>query len=211
MKIMINYKIVKTGVIPDYEIIDNLSEEIDENIMFYDAIKKLLDKNNVFYSQIFIKDLKKLTWGKFINDERLLDEVFGGNDEDFSNLNYSLKDIQSAFKLFDNKLTIIAQELGIGGIVGNVKGIKFYINNNEKDRHEFEPHVHCKFGKEETRIRIDTLEVMKKDRPFKNSKKMKIAINCIKKYQKGLLDYYNLFAIKGDNNIRLEYKLYFSK
>ena len=94
MKIMINYKIVKTGVIPDYEIIDNLSEEIDENIMFCDAIKKLLDKNNVFYSQIFIKDLKKLTWGKFINDERLLDEVFGGNDEDFSNLNYSLKDIQ---------------------------------------------------------------------------------------------------------------------
>lgn len=209
MKIIINCKIIKTGVIPNYEIIDNLSEVVDEENMFYDTIKELLKKNDVIYSQIFIKNLKKLTWGKLIKDKELLNELCG-SDYNIECLNYSLKDLQDAFKLFDNKIIIIAQELGIGRIVGETNGIKFYINNNEKDRHEFEPHIHCKCGGEETRIRIDTLEIMKKDEQFKNTKKMRVAIEWIKKYQKGLLEFYNSFAINKGNNIKLEHTHYFN-
>ena len=57
--------------------------------------------------------------------------------------------------------------------MGEEEGIRFYINNNEKDYHQFEPHVHCEYSGEEMRIRIDTLVIMKKDKAFKNKKKVK--------------------------------------
>lgn len=85
-----------------------------------------------------------------------------------------------------------------------MQGIKFYINNNEKDRHQFEPHVHCEYAGEEMRIRIDELTIMKKDKPFKNAKKVKVALKWVKEHQSSLLKFYNEFAINNSNNIKFE-------
>ena len=177
-------------------------EKFDDDILFPNMIKRLLAKHGIKSKQIQVEDIKTITWGKLLED-RLLGYV-EGNNYYYSWLNYSLRDVNYTFHLFDNILNIIIDGPGIGGFIDEEEGIKFYINPDEKDRHEFEPHIHCEYQKEKMRIRIDTLEVMKKDKEFSKPKKVKVAKKWIKENQNALLKFYNSFAIKGDSNIKFE-------
>lgn len=203
-KLNINYNITKYEYDPDYKVtkIKNQTATYKVDTLFPKMIEEIVIKNKIKYFQIHVEDLKNNTWGKIFNEEILF--CMNGDDNHYRWLNYKIGDIQEKFKLFDKPINIIIDGLGVGGGIDEEEGIKFIINNNEKDRHEFEPHVHCKYAGEEMRIRIDTLEVMKKDKEFKNKKKVKFAKEWIRLHQDSLLKYYNEFAIKGNSNIKFE-------
>ena len=148
------------------------------------------------------ENLKSNTWGKILNED--LCNQIEGDDFHYKWLRNGIGDVQRAFHLFDNKINIVINGPGIGKFIGEEEGIRFYINNNEKDYHQFEPHVHCQYSGEEMRIRIDTLKIMKKDKAFKNKKKVKTAINWVTVHQKSLLKFYNSFVINQDNSIIFE-------
>ncbi len=198
----INYKITIYDVEGNIRVIDNLNDEFDSNRMFPDVIESIVDKNNIDHFQIYVEDLKTNTWDKVLPDD--LSSQLQYDDYHYKWLKYSLKDVQDAFHLFDNVINIVIDGPGIGRYLGEMQGIKFYINNNEKDRHQFEPHVHCEYAGEEMRIRIDELTIMKKDKPFKNTKKVKVALKWVKEHQRSLLKFYNDFAINNSNNIKFE-------
>ena len=198
----INYKITIYDVEGNVRVIDNLSDEFDSNEMFPDVIESIVDKNNIDHFQIYVEDLKTNTWDKVLPDD--LSSQLEYDDYHYKWLNYTLRDVQDAFHLFDNVINIVIDGPGIGRYLGEKQGIKFFINNNEKDRHQFEPHVHCEYAGEEMRIRIDELTIMKKYKPFKNAKKVKIALKWIKEHQRSLLKFYNEFAINNSNNIKFE-------
>lgn len=198
----INYKITIYDVEGNIRVLDNLSDEFDSNEMFPDVIESIVDKNNIDHFQIYVEYLKTNTWDKVLPDD--LSSQLEYDDYHYKWLNYTLKDVQDAFHLFDNVINIVIDGPGIGRYLGEMQGIKFYINNNEKDRHQFEPHVHCEYAGEEMRIRIDELTIMKKDKPFKNAKKVKVALKWIKEHQSSLLKFYNEFAINNSNNIKFE-------
>ena len=198
----INYKITIYDVEGNIRVIDNLNDEFDSNGMFPDVIESIVDKNNIDHFQIYVEDLKTNTWDKVLPDD--LSSQLQHDDYHYKWLNYTLKDVQDAFHLFDNVINIVIDGPGIGRYLGEMQGIKFYINNNEKDRHQFEPHVHCEYAGEEMRIRIDELTIMKKDKPFKNTKKVKVALKWVKEHQRSLLKFYNEFAINNSNNIKFE-------
>lgn len=198
----INYKITIYDVEGNIRVIDNLSDEFDSNKMFPDVIESIVDKNNINHFQIYVEDLKTNTWDKVLPDD--LSSQLAYDDYHYKWLNYTLRDVQDAFHLFDNVINIVIDGPGIGRYLGEMQGIRFYINNNEKDRHQFEPHVHCEYAGEEMRIRIDELTIMKKDKPFKNAKKVKVALKWIKEHQRSLLKFYNEFAINNSNNIKFE-------
>ena len=201
--IKINYKITIYGNKLDrVDVIDNLTEVLDYDILFSDMVEFLVKKNKISYLQIYVEKLKTLTWGKLATDDLLAYIV--GDDYHYKWLNYKIGDINSIFNLFDNIINIIIDGPGIGFEIGNKEGIKFCIGSNEKDRHRYEPHVHCKYSGEKMRIRIDTLEVMKDDKPFKNTKKFKVAKEWIKLHQKSLLNFYELFAIQGKSDINFQ-------
>lgn len=198
----INYKITIYDVEGNIRVIDNLSDEFDSNELFPDVIESIVDKNNIDHFQIYVEDLKTNTWDKVLPDD--LSSQLEYDDYHYKWLNYTLMDVQDAFHLFDNVINIVIDGPGIGRYLGEMQGIRFYINNNEKDRHQFEPHVHCEYAGEEMRIRIDELTIMKKDKPFKNAKKVKVALKWVKEHQRSLLKFYNEFAINNSNNIKFE-------
>lgn len=198
----INYKITIYDVEGNIRVIDNLNDEFDSNRMFPDVIESIVDKNNIDHFQIYVEDLKTNTWDKVLPDD--LSSQLQYDDYHYKWLNYTLKDVQDAFHLFDNVINIVIDGPGIGRYLGEMQGIKFYVNNNEKDRHQFEPHVHCEYAGEEMRIRIDELTIMKKDKPFKNTKKVKVALKWVEEHQRSLLKFYNEFAINNSNNIKFE-------
>ena len=198
----INYKITIYDVEGNIRVIDNLTDEFDSNRMFPNVIESIVNKNNIDHFQIYVEYLKTNTWDKVLPDD--LSSQLQYDDYHYKWLNYTLKDVQDAFHLFDNVINIVIDGPGIGRYLGEMQGIKFYINNNEKDRHQFEPHVHCEYAGEEMRIRIDELTIMKKDKPFKNTKKVKVALKWVKEHQRSLLKFYNDFAINNSNNIKFE-------
>lgn len=198
----INYKITIYDVEGNIRVIDNLNDKFDSNEMFPDVIESIVDKNNIDHFQIYVEDLKTNTWDKVLPDD--LSSQLEYDDYHYKWLNYTLRDVQDAFHLFDNVINIVIDGPGIGRYLGEMQGIRFYINNNEKDRHQFEPHVHCEYAGEEMRIRIDELTIMKKDKPFKNTKKVKVALKWVEEHQRSLLNFYNEFAINDSNNIKFE-------
>lgn len=198
----INYKITIYDVEGNIRVIDNLSDKFDSNEIFPDVIESIVDKNNIDHFQIYVEDLKTNTWDKVLPED--LSSQLEYDDYHYKWLNYTLRDVQDAFHLFDNVINIVIDGPGIGRYLGEMQGIKFYINNNEKDRHQFEPHVHCEYAGEEMRIRIDELTIMKKDKPFKNAKKVKVALKWVNEHQSSLLKFYNEFAINNSNNIKFE-------
>lgn len=200
--ITIKYKLTIYDNDNNIKIIDNLIDNYDSNELFPNMIDSIVNKNKISNFQIYVEDLKNNTWGKILGEE--LASYCAGDDYHYKWCNYKISDIQKTFNLFDKKINIVINGPGIGILLDKKEGIRFIINNNEKDRHEFEPHVHCTYSNEEMRIRIDTLQIMKKDKEFKNKRKVKIAKDWIRKNQKALLKYYNSFAINGDSNIPLD-------
>ncbi len=201
-KINVNYKITIYDDNYNEKIIDNLHDIFDSDILFPDMVDSLARKNNINCFQIYVANLKSNTWGRILNEDLCIQ--MDGDDIKYKWLRYKVGDVQKAFNLFDNKINIVANASGFGKVMGEEEGIRFYINNNEKDYHQFEPHVHCEYSGEEMRIRIDTLVIMKKDKAFKNKKKVKKAISWVKNHQESLLKFYNSFAINEDNSIIFE-------
>ena len=193
-KINVNYRITIYDDKYNEKIIDNLYDTFDSNILFPNMVDSLVRKNNIKWFQIYVENLKSNTWGR----------IMDGDDVHYQWLRFKIGDVQKAFGLFDNQINIVVNASGLGKVMGEEEGIRFYINNNEKDYHQFEPHVHCEYSGEEMRIRIDTLVIMKKDKAFKNKKKVKKAINWVKVHQESLLKFYNSFAINEDNSIIFE-------
>lgn len=181
---------------------EEMTDLFEDNTLFPKMIESIIRKNKIKCSRIHVENLKSNTWGSIL-DQKII-EYMDGNDFYYEWFQYELRDIQNKFKLFDKTINIIIDAPGQGGYVGEQNGIKFIIHSNEKDRHEHEPHIHCIYAGEEMRVRIDTLEIMKKDKELKNKKKVKIAIKWIKENQKELLKYYNCFAIQGNDNIKFE-------
>ncbi|MCI9281196.1 MAG: DUF4160 domain-containing protein [Bacilli bacterium] len=204
-KIKIMYKIIIYDFLSENNDIiekDNLSIEINDDILFAELVEELVKMNNIsIKSQIYIKDLKEKTWGKIVSAKFL--NTIDGDSYHYRWFNYKLKDIQQTFGLFDNKIDIIIEGPGIGGYIDELEGIKFYINSNEKDRHEHDPHVHCKYSGEKTRIRIDNQEIMKGEKEFKNPKKTKVAKKWIKDNQEDLMKAYNTLNQIENNSIYL--------
>lgn len=199
--IKINYKIVVYDYTKDEFKKNEQSDMLFQiNTLFVDSIKEIAIKHHIDNEILYVKDLKTKTWGKIL-DENCINLIIG-DDYHYGWLNYKLIDIQTAFSLFDEELEIVVNGPGIGESAGIFQGITFCINNNEKDRHQFQPHVHCKYSGEEMRIRIDTLKIMKNDKPFKNKRKVRIAIAWVEQNQKYLLDYYNRFILNKDNEIK---------
>ena len=176
--------------------------EVDLNDKFPSVLRKIIKINNYSDKPYAIYDLKKMTWGIIVPLD--LYDYCEGDDYTFDWLNYTVEELDKSFELFKEPLNISIDGPGIGDVVGDSEGISFYINSNEKDRHEFEPHVHCYYGDEEMRVRIDTLEIMKGDKPFKNGKKVKKAIKYIESLQEPMLRYYKDFSIKGLSGIKFK-------
>ena len=103
-------------------------------------------------------------------------------------------------KLWYNTLIITINGPGIGGRVLEKNGVSFVIHGNERDRHEFIPHVHCFYSGEETTILIDSQELMKNSKPFKSRRKMIFAIKIIKEYKEDWKIIYNEM-MKKDSSI----------
>ena len=193
MKIKYNIIINKVS---ENKTINGLEISVRKDMLFPNLIRKILKENNIKSEFVHVDNLMTNTWKKIFSPN--LASYMSGRDYYYEWLNYRIDNIQETFKLFDQELNIVCDNGGYGGYIGGIDGIKFYIHSNEKDRHANEPHIHCKYSDEEMRIRIDTLNIMKKDKPFKNRKKLKKAILWIQNNQAELLKYYQEFAIKGN-------------
>lgn len=186
----------------DVSIRDNLLECFDGNILFPDMIKKLVRKHRICTSQISVVNLKQLTWGTLFKGD-LLDGI-NGDDFHYKWLNFRISDLQGTFGLFDSELNIVIDGPGIGAAVGSYEGIKFIIKANEKDRHAYEPHVHCEYSGESLRLLIKNSQIMKNDKPFKNYKKFKKAQEWVKEHQQELLTCYLKINDIANNSVVFE-------
>jgi len=194
---IIKYKYIIYDLEMNVRETDIYEKKIDENMLFPDFIDLIVKEDNIKHFQVVVEDLATKTWGK-IFDYKMLNYM-KIDDYHYKWLNEKIIDIEQTFSLFDDVLNIVIDGPGIGGLLCEENGIKYTINSNEKDRHEFEPHVHCKYSGEKTRINIETLEFM--DKKFKNPKKNKEALKWVKENQEQLLNYYNEFVVKGNSKI----------
>lgn len=101
----INYKITIYDVEGNIRVIDNLSDEFDSNEMFPDVIESIVDKNNIDHFQIYVEDLKINTWDKVLPAD--FSSQLEYDDYHYKWLNYTLRDVQNAFHLFDNVINIV--------------------------------------------------------------------------------------------------------
>lgn len=201
-KITVNYKLTIYKNDLEVTIINNLTEIIPSSVIFTDMITLLVKKSGIKHFQLHVENLKRNTWEKIVGSN--LAKYIDGDNLHYQWLNYSIGNIQDVFQLFDNEINIIINLTGFGKSVGENEGIKFIINPNERDRHQFEPHVHCEYSGEKMRIRLDTLEIMGKDKAFRNSKKVKKAMQWVEKNQTKLIDCYNSLNEVKDNDIKFE-------
>ena len=109
-------------------------------------------------------------------------------------MNTKIKTLEEFFKISDNTLVLHFVD-GTGDTLCEIEGVSFVIHPNERDRHQFTPHIHCKYQGEETRIRICDATFM--DKGFKSKKKNKLAVDYVKKNKEKLMRIWNLFIIKG--------------
>lgn len=106
----------------------------------------------------------------------------------------AVSSLEKQFHISKIQLLVHLNRDGKGGTSGRSEGISFFFHTNEKDLHHI-PHIHCKYSGIETRVNLKTLEVM--DKPFKK-KKMKLAIDKIKKNQIDLLNYWDIVIVNGE-------------
>ena len=83
---------------------------------------------------------------------------------------------------------------GIGGVLGEREGVKFFFHTREKDLPNI-PHIHCEYSGEEFRVNLYTLEIM--DKSFKSGKKTKLAIGVVSKNRDEFIRIWNLAVVKG--------------
>lgn len=144
-----------------------------------------------------------------IYDPNLFDISYSFKDLDFEPdvyeyENYKLKDLEKQFSI-SKKNFILYIDPGIGGDVGRCRGIHFFFHTNEKDIH-YKPHIHCKCGGEE--FRIDLLNLKLLDKPFKNKKRTKLAIDLVRINQSEFIKYWNEVVVNGET---VKLKMYIPK
>lgn len=141
------------------------------------------DHCDIFY-------INNLFWKQYFTDDIISDLKY--TQDDYRKM--KIEDLEKQFHISNLLIPVYLNYDGKGGTVGDTEGIKFFFHSNEKDIHHI-PHIHCKYSGIETRVNLETLEIM--DKPFKKSK-MKIAIKKIKKNQLGLINYWNKVVINGE-------------
>lgn len=134
--------------------------------------------------------INNLFWKQYFTDDIISDLKY--TQADYRKM--KIEDLEKQFHISKILIPVYLNYDGKGGTVGDTEGIKFFFHYNEKDIHHI-PHIHCKYSGIETRVNLETLEIM--DKPFKKSK-MKIAIEKIKKNQSGLINYWNKVVINGE-------------
>ncbi len=171
----------------------DILDEYDENLTFNDVLFLLYNKykiDNNYFSNFFIPHLTELLWGQFF-PKKVCYQI-DDNDNDY--LKLKLCDLERQFNISKLDIPVYLNYDGIGKAIGMVDGIKFFFHFNEKDLHH-KPHIHCSYSGIETRIEIDTLEIL--DTPFKKSK-MDKAVDFVREHQKELLNYWNKAIINGE-------------
>ncbi len=154
-------------------------------------IYKYYDKTNLKITNYYIPNINNLFFGQFFSIDIIRN--IKTSIKDYEEL--SLAELENQFGISKIEIPIILNPIPMGAASGEVEGIKFFFHTNEKDLHHI-PHIHCKYADVETRIDIINLTVL--DKPFKN-KKMKIALDLVRKNQNGLLKYWNNVVVKGES------------
>lgn len=148
-----------------------------------------------------ILNIKDYVWGKY-SFKSLIDE----NDSSYY-YGLTLKQLEDEFEI-SSRVADMHFVQGIGGAVGEYRGIKFFFGSDEKQRHgNGHGHIHCQYGDIVYRIDIVDLVVMDK-KAFKNPKLNKIAMDLVKLNQKALIEYWDNLINKGiHSNFNMIYKL----
>lgn len=172
----------------------NINTSFDENKTFGEVLNIIHNKykiDNVLFENYFIPHLTELLWKQYFSDE--ICYHIDDKDEDYFNL--TLYEMEKQFNISMLEIPVLLNYDGIGKAIGTVEGIKLYFHLDEKDLHH-NPHIHCKYSGNETRVEIETLKVL--DRPFKKSK-MDIVKQFIMEHQEELLNYWDKAIINGQS------------
>lgn len=154
-----------------------MNKSYDDNIIFEEALNNIHNKykinngsfENYYGNNIF---LMKYVIILMIRKKTIL------------NLNYMVWKKQ--FNISKLEIPVFLNYDGIGKAIGTIKGIKLYFHLNEKDLHH-NSHIHCKYSEKETKVEIETLNVL--DKPFKKSK-MDVIKKFLSKHKEELLNYW---------------------
>ena len=129
---------------------------------------------------------------------------FKGLELERENINYDnvpLYLLDKQFSISKHRICLMLDP-GIGDYVGQYRGLHFFFHKNEKEIHH-KPHIHCKYGDEE--LRIDIVNNIILDKPFKNNKYNKIALKCVAANRKSFLNYWNRSVVNGES---IKFRMY---
>ena len=131
----------------------------------------------------------------------IVDNIYN-NKITFDNFDKDLEDLLKYCNL--KNVVLIYPILPIGGTGAIYKGYRIYIHSDEL-RHKYLPHVHVEYGGFiETRINLNTLEIMDDD-IFNSRKDKKKVLGYLKDNQEKWIGYYNSIVVDGiDPGIKIE-------
>lgn len=171
-----------------------ISEEVEENKTLNEVVKKLYDKYQIKCDMVdnyYMPNIDDLLWSQYFAKE-----VYYHIEVDYEDyLNVKITDLDKQFNISKLVIPLWFNRDGIGRAVGVIHGVELYFHSNEKDLHH-KPHIHCKYGEDETRVEIKTLKIL--DKPLKKSK-MKPVIEFIIDHQKELIDYWDRVIVNGES------------
>ena len=171
-----------------------INKSYDDNKTFNEILKKIHNKykiNNDSFENYFIPHLTELLWKQYFSDKVCFQiDIM---DENYYKL--KLYELEKQFNISTLEIPIFLNYDAIGKAIGKIEGIKIFFHLDEKDLHH-NPHVHCTYSGDETRVEIETLKVL--DKPFKKSK-MKAIKRFLIDNREELLNYWNETIIKGQS------------
>lgn len=179
--------------------------------LFYDNANDINNKEieiNTFKfnNKTKVKDLYIELRNKFYSDYGyevdyiIVDNIFN-YQINFDNFDTPLNSILEHCHL-DN-IIIIYSVLPIGATGAYYNGYRLLIHSDEQI-HRFLPHVHVECGSGDTRINLNTLEIMDKD-IFNSKKDKKKVLSYLRNNQEKWIGYYKSIVVEGkDSNIKIE-------
>ncbi len=189
----------------------NETIKFKEELMLKDVFKYIymnygIEKDAFYKSTWYTKfdlnvsDYNEFFWEQYFDKNICYNLKYAFNDYK----NKTLIELENQFNISKFKFPILLNFQGQKGAgIAKKEGIKFFFHTNEKSIHHM-PHIHCKYSGEE--IRIDLTNILIIDKPFKNKKKSKVALDFCRKYKHELIEYWNKVVINGENmKFELEY------
>ena len=175
----------------------------NENLKFKEVLKKIyknygIEKDIFYKTNWYIKyDLDVVDYNEFFWKQYFNEKIYYNLEYTFGDYkNKTLEELEIQFHISKFYFPILLNfQGGRGAGVAEKEGIKFFFHTNEKNIHH-KPHIHCKYSGEE--MRIDLVDDIIIDKPFKTSKKSKIALEFCKQYKKELIDYWDKVVINGE-------------